>query len=99
MINIAPFFSLCCARLIVCTTSKDRFSLFLNMHLSVPIVFSLLVFPINKHFDLQLNEFTVYIALIFGNFFCYFLYVLNAMDQIKNCLGIYILTIKPKKND
>jgi len=95
-LNVAPFFTGTCARLIVSTVAKAKFTILDEVHLSLPFIASLLVFPINKRLELGLNEYNVYLMLIVGNFFTYFLYVLNAIDQIKNSLGIYCLTIKPK---
>ena len=78
--NVAPFFTGACARLIVSTVAKARFTLLNEIHLSLPFIASLAVFPINKHFGLGLNELTVYTVLIAANLFTYFLYVLNAID-------------------
>jgi len=79
-INIAPFFAGTCARLIVSTVAKARFTLLDELHLSLPFIAGLLVFPINKRLGLGLNELHVVIVLIAGNLFTYFLYVLNAID-------------------
>jgi hypothetical protein len=94
LIAIGPFFTGSCARLIVSTVSKARFSLFDEFHLSLPTVLSLVIFPANKIYGLGINELYIYGVLIFLNTFMYFLYVMNAIDQIKTYLGIYCLTIK-----
>ena len=96
LITFAPFFCLSISRLIVSTVSKTKFTLFKNIHLSIPIIVSILIFPINKHMNLQLNESYVYAVLIFANFYAYFFFVFNAINQISQYLGIYCLTIKPK---
>jgi hypothetical protein len=95
---VAPFFTGTCARLIVSTVAKARFSILDEVHLSAPFFVALTVLPLNKLLAWGLDEMTLFCVLIVASFFTYFLYVLNAIDQIKNALGIYCLTIKhPKK--
>lgn len=95
LINIAPFFTLCTARLIVCTVGKVTFNMLEDLHLSLPMLLSLVIFPLNKLLGLGLDEMSVFIMLSLANFFMYLLYVLNSIQQIKECLNIYCLTIKP----
>jgi len=79
-INVAPFFTGTCARLIVSSVAKARFTILDELHLSLPFFASLVVFPLNKHLGLGLDEYNVYMVLIACNFFTYFLYVRNAID-------------------
>lgn len=94
ILNISPFFTLCLARLIVCTVGKKTFNLLEDLHLSIPILASLVIFPLNKILGLGLNEPLVFTILICANFFVYFLYIINTINQIKQCLGIWVFSLK-----
>ena len=77
---VAPFFTGTCARLIVSTVAKAKFTILDELHLSLPFIVALIVLPLNKLLTLGLDELTLFSVLIVANFFTYFLYVLNAID-------------------
>ena len=93
---IGPFFSLCCTRIIIASVSKTPFDMFEHFHLSMPMVISIMIFPLNAHFHFA-SEFTLYICLILMGLCSYFWYTLHAIGQITEYLDIYCLTIKHKK--
>ena len=80
LLNLAPFFCLATSRLIVSTVAKMKFTLLREIHLSLPMLLTIVIFPLNKHYKLGLNELYVYIALIIMNYYAFFLFVVNAID-------------------
>ena len=96
--TIGPFFTLCCTRVIIASVSKTRLQLFENLHLSIPILLSIVVFPINKQL-LHLNERSIYTFLIAYAMFNSMWYTVHAINQITSYLDIYCLSIKHKKKD
>ena len=96
LLNVAPFFCLCASRIIIATVAKQKFHTFDDFHLSIPILLSTAIFPINKLVGLGLNEDIVLGLLLFYAYFNYFWYIFNAINQICQYLDINCLTIKPK---
>ena len=95
---IGPFFSLCCTRIIIASVSKTTFNLFEHFHLSIPMLISIFIFPLNYYTGLiKIPEFYLYIILILAGLWSYFDYTINTINQITEYLDIYCLTIKHKK--
>lgn len=96
--TIGPFFSLCCTRLIIGSVTHSKFTILKDLHLSVPFLIAMIVFPLNKHLGLHMNETLIFLGLIGINMVAYFWYTLHAIGQITEAMNIYCLTIKhPKK--
>lgn len=95
---IGPFFSLSCSRMIVGSVTHSKFTMFRDLHLSMPFIFAMIILPANSIYGLGLDETYLVFALIAINLAAYFQYVVNAISQICEALDIYCLTIKhPKK--
>ena len=95
--GIGPFFSLCCSRIIIGSVSKTKFSLLEHFHLTLPTLFFIALLPVNKIFSLHLSEKVIFFAMIGVGLFTYFLYIVNTIGQITQCLDIYCLSIKKPK--
>jgi len=80
MINLAPFFCLCATRIIIAVVAKQRFSCFEDIHLIVPTLLSVVIFPINKICGLGLNEHVIYIFLMVTGYFMYFWYIVHSIN-------------------
>ena len=80
IINIAPIFCLNCARLILATVSKGRFSFLKDVHLSIAAVFSLVAFPINKILGLNINENNLMISMLIMSYGTYFWYIYHSIN-------------------
>lgn len=76
---LGPFFSLSCSRMIIGSVTHTKFSVFRDLHLTVPFIVSMGIFPANKILGLGLDESTVFFSLIGANLFVYFLFVVNAI--------------------
>ena len=93
--SMSFFYSLNASRVIIATVTKKKFSIFIDFHLSLPIILGIILFPLNA-MALDLKEETLCIGLILLNGFTYFWYIVNVIKQITGYLGIYCLTIKNK---
>jgi hypothetical protein len=72
IVILAPmgfFFGLNCSRLIIGTVTKTQFRFFEDMHLIVPMLVSIVLFPIG------MNELIVYAIVNIGNAAIYFWYI------------------------
>ena len=56
LLNVAPFFCLCASRIIIASVAKQKFHTFDDFHLSIPVLISIAIFPINKMAGLGLSE-------------------------------------------
>jgi len=97
MVNLAPFFCLCASRIIICSVAKQKFYTFEHLHLNMPIIISIIIFPVNTIFALGIDELLLYGFLIIYGYFMYFWYIVHTVNQICEYLDIYCLTIKHKK--
>ena len=89
------YFSLNCSRVIIATVTKKEYSIFIDFHLSVPILGSILSIPLNSAFGV-LSEHTLFSILVVSNMFIYAWYIGHVIGQITNHLNINCLTIKKK---
>jgi len=91
-----PYFCTQNSRLIIATVTKQRFSLFDDIHLSYATVLSMLALVINNRLDFPIDESKMFAMILLGNLATYFWYILNSIDQIKKFLGVNCLTIHNK---
>lgn len=100
LFTVASFYSMCASRMIIGSVTKTKFSVFEDLHLSLPFIFGIIIFPLNKIYGLGLSEDLLFIGLFVSCMFMYFWYICNAIIQITEFLDIWCLVIKhPKKND
>mmetsp|Transcript_41849 Transcript_41849/g.64024 ORF Transcript_41849/g.64024 Transcript_41849/m.64024 type:complete len:152 (-) Transcript_41849:82-537(-) len=93
--SVGVFFTLSASRLIICTVTKARFTLFENIHLLLPMAFGLVTLPLNH--ILGLDETLIFLVVLVGGLAVYFYFVMNVIRQICESLNIYCLTIKDRK--
>lgn len=71
---MSMYFSLNCSRVIIATVTKKEFSIFIDFHLSVPILLSTLSVPSNHAFKV-LKEEHLFTGIIVSNIFVYLWYI------------------------
>jgi hypothetical protein len=91
-----PYFCTQNSRLIIATVTKQRYSLFDDIHLSYAMVLSILALVINNHLDFPIEESNMFTMILLGGLATYFWYILHSIDQIKKFLGVNCLTIHNK---
>lgn len=94
--SVHPFFCTQNSRLIIATVTKQRYSLFDDIHLSYAMILSMLALVVNNHLDFPINEANMFTMILLGGLATYFWYILMAIDQIKKFLGVNCLTIPYK---
>jgi hypothetical protein len=100
LFTCGSFYSMCASRMIIASVTHTTFTMFEDLHLSLPFLFGVVIFPLNKIFGLGASEDNLFTGLFWSCLFMYFWYVCNAIMQITECLDIWCLVIKhPKKNE
>jgi hypothetical protein len=89
------YFSLNCSRCIIATVTKQEYSVFIDFHLTLPIICCIIIIPANQAFDL-IKEEQLFAGFIIVNIMAYFWYITIVIGQITDFLGIHCLTIKKK---
>ena len=77
-VPMSMYFSLNCSRVIISTVTKQEFSVFIDFHLSIPILLSILAVPINQTFE-RFPEESLFSAIIATNILVYFWYITNVI--------------------
>lgn len=95
--SVHPFFCTQNSRLIIATVTKQEYSLFDDFHLTYAMVLSILALVINNHLNFPVEESNMFTIILLGGLATYFWYILHSIDQIKNFLGVNVLTIPSKK--
>lgn len=80
VINIAPFYCLTMARVVVSTVVKKIYNPFEDLHLSMPLILTLISFPVNKLLGLGIDERWMFALSLATNLFVYFIYVINTIN-------------------
>ena len=58
------------------------------MHLNFPLIISIMIFPINKIFELEINEHKMYYILTTWSFIMLFWFIINTLYQITDYLDV-----------
>jgi hypothetical protein len=95
----APFFTLQCSRIIVNNVCKTRYHFLDFLHLQVPMVFAVIIFPLNSLLNLGISESLMFMFIIAFGMFNSFWFTTNAVFQITEYLDIWCLVIKHKSKD
>jgi len=66
-----------------------------DLHLSYPLLIAIGIFPVNKLWNLGLNETNIYNNLTAWSFVMLVWYIINIMIQITDYLDIYWWRITP----
>jgi len=100
LFTVASFYSMCASRMIIGSVTHTSFSVLDDLHLSLPFIFGIIIFPLNSIYGLGISEDLLFIGLFWSCLFMYFWYICNAIMQITEFMDIWCLVIKhPKKND
>ena len=79
LFTCGSFYSMCASRMIIGSVTHTSFNVFEDVHLSLPFIFGIIIFPLNNNYGLGISENLLFIGLFFSCMFMYFWYVCNAI--------------------
>ena len=98
------YFCLCTTKQIIANVTKQRCTIFEDLHLTAPFFWGMCALPLNfwltqnKYVEQrQINELIILTFSFVSNLLIYFLYIFNVIRQITECLGIHCFSITKKK--
>jgi hypothetical protein len=78
--SFGSFYCLNASRVIIATVTKSEFSLFKDIHLSLPILMGIVIIPANQILNLGLREDGLIMGVLGGGMVMYAHYIINSIN-------------------